>query len=235
MYTAVITGASRGLGRAVSLALARRGATLVVDARGRSALDDVAHELLDAGAAAVESLPGSVTDPAHRAAIAEAVGRAGRLDLLVNNASSLGPSPQPALRDYPLEEWSRVYDVNVAAPLALTQLLLPVLRRSAGAVVNITSDAAVEPYDGWGGYGSSKAALDQWTAILAAEEPGVHVYSFDPGDMRTQMHQEAFPDEDISDRPEPEVVVPAVLMLLDERPAHGRYRGVDLLASAVAS
>ncbi len=235
MYTAVITGASRGLGLAVSLALARRGATLVVDARGRRALDDVAHELLDAGAAAVESLPGSVTDPAHRAAIAEAVGRAGRLDLLVNNASTLGPSPQPALRDYPLEEWSRVYDVNVAAPLALTQLLLPVLRRSGGAVVNITSDAAIEPYDGWGGYGSSKAALDQWTAILAAEEPDVHVYSFDPGDMRTQMHQEAFPDEDISDRPEPEVVVPAILRLLDERPAHGRYRGADLLASAVAS
>jgi NAD(P)-dependent dehydrogenase (short-subunit alcohol dehydrogenase family) len=235
MYTAVITGASRGLGRAVSLALARRGATLVVDARGRPALDDVAQELLDAGAGAVEWLPGSVTDPAHRAAIAEAVGRAGSLDLLVNNASTLGPSPQPALRDYPLEEWARVYDVNVAAPLALTQLLLPVLQRSGGAVVNITSDAAVEPYDGWGGYGSSKAALDQWTAILAAEEPGVHVYSFDPGDMRTQMHQEAFPDEDISDRPEPEAVVPAILRLLDERPADGRYRGTDLLASAVAS
>jgi NAD(P)-dependent dehydrogenase (short-subunit alcohol dehydrogenase family) len=235
MYTAVITGASRGLGRAVSFALARRGATLVVDARGRSALDGVARELLDAGAAAVVALPGTVTDPAHRAAIAGAVGRAGRLDLLVNNASTLGPSPQPALRDYPLEEWSRVYDVNVAAPLALTQLLLPVLRRSGGALVNITSDAAVEPYDGWGGYGSSKAALDQWTAILAAEEPGVHVYSFDPGDMRTQMHQEAFPDEDISDRPAPEVVVPAVLRLLDELPAGGRYRGADLLATAVAS
>jgi NAD(P)-dependent dehydrogenase (short-subunit alcohol dehydrogenase family) len=128
-----------------------------------------------------------------------------------------------------------VYDVNVAAPLALTQLLLPVLRRSGGTLVNITSDAAVEPYDGWGGYGSSKAALDQWTAILAAEEPDVHVYSFDPGDMRTQMHQEAFPDEDISDLPEPEVVVPAILRLLDERPADGRYRGTALLASAVAS
>jgi NAD(P)-dependent dehydrogenase (short-subunit alcohol dehydrogenase family) len=235
MYTAVITGASRGLGRAVSLALARRGATLVVDARGRPALDRVAQELLDAGAAAVEALTGSVTDPAHRAAIAEAVGRAGRLDLLLNNASTLGPSPQPALRDYALEEWSRVYDVNVAAPLALTQLLLPELERSGGTVVNITSDAAVEPYGGWGGYGSSKAALDQWTAILAAEEPGVHVYSFDPGDMRTQMHQEAFPGEDISDRPEPEAVVPAVLRLLDERPADGRYRGADLLAAAVAS
>jgi NAD(P)-dependent dehydrogenase (short-subunit alcohol dehydrogenase family) len=228
MYTAVITGASRGLGRAVSLALARRGATLVVDARGRSALDDVAHELLDAGAAAVESLPGSVTDPAHRAAIAEAVGRAGRLDLLLNNASTLGPSPQPDLRDYPLEEWSRVYDVNVAAPLALTQFLLPVLRRSGGAVVDITSDAAVEPYDGWGGYGSSKAALDQWTAILAAEEPDVHVYSFDPGDMRTQMHQEAFPDEDISDRPLPDVAVPGLLQLLEGDLPSGRYQAQSM-------
>jgi NAD(P)-dependent dehydrogenase (short-subunit alcohol dehydrogenase family) len=235
MYTAVITGASRGLGRAVSLALARRGATLVVDARGRPDLDGVRRELLDAGAAAVESLPGSVTDPAHRAAIADAVGRAGRLDLLVNNASTLGPSPQPALRDYPLDELTRVYEVNVTAPLALTQLLLPALRRTEGTVVNITSDAAVEPYDGWGGYGSSKAALDQWTAILSAEEPGVHVYSFDPGDMRTQMHQEAFPAEDISDRPEPETVVPAILRLVDERPADGRYRGADLLATAVAS
>jgi NAD(P)-dependent dehydrogenase (short-subunit alcohol dehydrogenase family) len=235
MYTAVITGASRGLGRAVSLALARRGATLLVDARGRPALDGVTRELLEAGAAAVEPLPGSVTDPAHRAAIADAVGRAGRLDLLVNNASTLGPSPQPALRDYPLDELTRVYDVNVTAPLALTQLLLPVLRRTEGTIVNITSDAAVEPYDGWGGYGSSKAALDQWTAILAAEEPGVHVYSFDPGDMRTQMHQEAFPDDDISDRPKPETVVPAILRLVDERPADGRYRGADLLATAVAS
>jgi NAD(P)-dependent dehydrogenase (short-subunit alcohol dehydrogenase family) len=235
MYTAVITGASRGLGRAVSLALARRGATLVVDARGRRALDDVAQELLDAGAAAVESLAGSVTDPAHRGAIADAVGRAEQLDLLVNNASTLGPSPQPALRDYPLEEWSRVYDVNVTAPLALTQLLLPMLQSTGGTVVNVTSDAAVEPYDGWGGYGSSKAALDQWTAILGAEESGVHVYSFDPGDMRTQMHQEAFPGEDICDRPEPEAVVPAFLRLVDERPADGRYRGADLLATAVAS
>jgi NAD(P)-dependent dehydrogenase (short-subunit alcohol dehydrogenase family) len=235
MYTAVITGASRGLGRAMSLALARRGARLVVDARGRRALDDVAQELLDAGAAAVESLAGSVTDPAHRAAIADAVGRAEQLDLLVNNASTLGPSPQPALRDYPLEEWSRVYDVNVTAPLALTQLLLPMLQSTGGTVVNVTSDAAVEPYDGWGGYGSSKAALDQWTAILGAEESGVHVYSFDPGDMRTQMHQEAFPGEDICDRPEPEAVVPAFLRLVDERPADGRYRGADLLATAVAS
>jgi NAD(P)-dependent dehydrogenase (short-subunit alcohol dehydrogenase family) len=235
MYTAVITGASRGLGRAVALALARRGALLVVDARGRRALSEVRDELLEAGAATVESLPGSVTDPAHRAAVADAVDKAGRLDLLVNNASLLGPSPQPALRDYPLEDWTRVYDANVAAPLALTQILLPALRSSGGTVVNITSDAAVEPYEGWGGYGSSKAALDQWTAILAAEEAGMHVYSFDPGDMRTRMHQEAFPGEDISDRPEPETVVHAVLRLVDGHPPSGRYRAAELAAAAVAS
>jgi NAD(P)-dependent dehydrogenase (short-subunit alcohol dehydrogenase family) len=217
------------------MALARRGASLVVDARGGEALSDVTRELLEAGAAAVESLSGSVTDPAHRAAVADAVDRAGRLDLLVNNASTLGPSPQPALRDYPPEQWARVYDVNVAAPLALTQLLLPALSRSGGTVVNITSDAAVEPYGGWGGYGSSKAALDQWTAILAAEETGLRVYSVDPGDMRTQMHQDAFPGEDISDRPEPDTVVPALLRLLDERLPSGRYRAADLLAAVVAS
>jgi NAD(P)-dependent dehydrogenase (short-subunit alcohol dehydrogenase family) len=151
----------------------------------------------------------------------------------VNNASTLGPSPQPSLRDYPLQEWAHVYEVNVAAPLALTQGLLTCLRDNAGVVVNITSDAAVEAYEGWGGYGSSKAALDQWTAILAAEEPVLSVFSFDPGDMRTQMHQEAFPGEDISDRPEPETVVPALLRLIDERPASGRYRASALLAAAV--
>jgi NAD(P)-dependent dehydrogenase (short-subunit alcohol dehydrogenase family) len=233
MYTAVITGASRGLGRAVALALAGRGASLVVDARGQRALSDVRDELLEAGARSVKALQGSVADPAHRRDLVDAVGQGGVLDLLVNNASTLGPSPQPSLRDYPLHEWARVYDVNVASPLALTQSLLTSLQKGAGAVVNITSDAAVEAYEGWGGYGSSKAALDQWTAILAAEEPGVGVYSFDPGDMRTQMHQEAFPGEDISDRPEPETVVPALLRLLDERPASGRYRAAALLATAL--
>jgi NAD(P)-dependent dehydrogenase (short-subunit alcohol dehydrogenase family) len=232
MYTAVITGASRGLGRATALALAGRGASLIVDARGRQRLAEVRRELLEAGARSVEALAGSVADPGHRGDLVDAVGRAGTLDLLMNNASTLGPSPQPSLRDYPLQEWARVYEVNVAAPLALTQSLLTPLRDS-GVVVNITSDAAVEAYEGWGGYGSSKAALDQWTAILAAEEPALSVYSLDPGDMRTQMHQEAFPGEDISDRPEPESVVPALLRLIDERPASGRYRASALLAAAV--
>jgi NAD(P)-dependent dehydrogenase (short-subunit alcohol dehydrogenase family) len=233
MYTALITGASRGLGRALALALAERGASLVVDARGQQALSDVRDELLEAGARSVQALRGSVTDPAHRRDLVDAVRQGGGLDLLVNNASTLGPSPQPSLRDYPLQEWARVYDVNVAAPLALTQGLLTLLQKGAGVVVNITSDAAVEAYEGWGGYGSSKAALEQWTAILAAEEPGLSVYSFDPGDMRTQMHQEAFPGEDISDRPEPETVVPALLRLLDARPASGRYQAAALLATAL--
>jgi NAD(P)-dependent dehydrogenase (short-subunit alcohol dehydrogenase family) len=229
MNTAVITGASRGLGRVLALELATRGTSLVVDARGSETLAQVRRELLDAGAPAVESLPGSVTDPAHRAALAGVVERTGRLDLLVNNASTLGPSPQPALVDYPLRDWAQVYDVNVTAPLALTQILVALLRRSGGTVVNITSDAAVEPYAGWGGYGSSKAALDHWTAILAVEEPALRVYSFDPGDMRTQMHQDAFPGEDISDRPLPETVVPAFARLIDERPPSGRYRAADLM------
>jgi NAD(P)-dependent dehydrogenase (short-subunit alcohol dehydrogenase family) len=233
MPTTVITGASRGLGRAMALALAGRGASLVIDARGERELEAVRRELVAAGAASVEAILGSVTDPAHRADLVAAAQRAGTLDLLVNNASTLGPSPQPRLGDYPLHEWGRVYDVNVAAPLALTQQLLACLRRSGGVVLNITSDAAVEPYEGWGGYGSSKAALDQWTAILAAEEPDLSVYSLDPGDMRTTMHQEAFPGEDISDRPEPETVVPAVLRLLDTRPPSGRYRATTLLQAPV--
>jgi NAD(P)-dependent dehydrogenase (short-subunit alcohol dehydrogenase family) len=233
MPTAVITGASRGLGRAIALGLAGRGASLVIDARGREELDAVRRELLAAGATSVEAVAGSVADAAHRGDLLLAVERAGTLDLLVNNASTLGPSPQPRLGDYPPGEWGHVYDVNVAAPLALTQQVLTSLRRSGGVVLNITSDAAVEPYEGWGGYGSSKAALDQWTAILAAEEPDLSVYSLDPGDMRTAMHQAAFPGEDISDRPEPETVVPAVLRLLDERPPSGRYRAATLLAAPV--
>jgi NAD(P)-dependent dehydrogenase (short-subunit alcohol dehydrogenase family) len=145
----------------------------------------------------------------------------------------LGPSPQPRLADYPLDVLAQVYAVNVLAPVALAQRALPLIRDRFGSIVNITSDAAVEPYEGWGGYGSSKAALEQVGNVLAAEEPTVHVYTFDPGDMRTQMHQEAFPGEDISDRPEPETVVPALLRIVQDRPPSGRYRGAD--ASAVAS
>ena len=220
MPIGIVTGASRGLGLALTRALARRGWRLVVDARGREALE-AAVGALDG----VQAIAGDVADPQHRRALVEAAGE--RINVLVNNASLLGPSPQPALADYPLAELERVYEVNLVAPLALAQLVLPRLAPGA-AILDITSDAAVEPYEGWGGYGSSKAALEQLTAILAAENPGLRVYSVDPGDMRTQMHQEAFPGEDITDRPEPEESVPGLLALIDgERPS-GRYRAADL-------
>jgi len=175
-----------------------------------------------------------VTDPAHRAELAAAAGRLGRLDLLVNNASSLGPSPLPPLIGYPLTELRQVYETNVIAPLALISLLAPLMAAHA-MIVNVSSDAAVQPYPGWGGYGSAKAALDQLTAVLAAEEPAFTCYSFDPGDMRTEMHQLAFPGEDISDRPEPESVVPALLSLIDERPVSGRYLAADLSSGLATS
>ena len=225
MAVAIVTGASRGLGRALARSLSDDGWSVVVDARDAEALDRAAAEL---GPEAVRTVPGDVSDPAHRGALVAAALELGGIDLLVNNASVLGPSPQPSLADYPLDVFARVYEVNVVAPLALTQLALPHLRANGGVVVNITSDAAVEAYEGWGGYGSSKAALEQLGNILAAEEPDVHVYTFDPGDMRTQMHQEAFPGEDISDRPEPETVVPALLHVVRTRPPSGRYRAADL-------
>lgn len=224
MPVAIITGASRGLGHAVSLALAERGWSLVIDARNSSALTRTRDELLAAGAADVIAIAGNVAEPEHRAEIADVIAELGRLDLLVNNASQLGPSPQPRLADYPLDNLEQVYAVNVLAPLALTQLVLPTLRASHGRIVNVTSDAGVEPYEGWGGYGSSKAALDQLSAILGAEEPDLRVFAFDPGDMRTTMHQEAFPGEDISDRPEPETVVPALLRLISDDLPSGRYQ-----------
>jgi NAD(P)-dependent dehydrogenase (short-subunit alcohol dehydrogenase family) len=233
MPVAVITGASRGLGRATARALATRGWSLVIDARRDTELSTVATELAAlAGETAVVAVAGDVADPAHRGELAAAVARLGRLDLLVNNASALGPSPQPPLRDYPLPELSRVYEVNVLAPVALIQLLLPSLTRAGGRIVNVSSDAAVEPYPGWGGYGSTKAALDQVSAVLAAEQPELRVYAFDPGDMRTEMHQRAFPDEDISDRPEPETVVPTVLRLVEEDLPSGRYRVAELVRMA---
>jgi NAD(P)-dependent dehydrogenase (short-subunit alcohol dehydrogenase family) len=229
MPTALITGASRGLGFAIAQALVRRGWSLVIDGRDAETLANAARTF---GSSDVRAIPGDVADPAHRARLVEAVAELGRLDLLVNNASVLGPSPQPELARYPLDVLAHVYDVNVFAPLALTQLLLPQLARDTGTIVNISSDAAVEPYPGWGGYGSAKAALDQLSAVLAAEQPELRVYAFDPGDMRTDLQQQAFPDEDISDRPEPETVVPSFLRLLDERPASGRYRAADLSVRA---
>jgi NAD(P)-dependent dehydrogenase (short-subunit alcohol dehydrogenase family) len=219
MPVAIVTGASRGLGLALVRALDQRGWRVVVDARGEEALTEEV-----AGLDGVTGVPGDVADPAHRRALVET---AGSIDLLVNNASLLGPSPQPALADYPLGELRRVYEVNVIAPLALVQLALPRMA-GGGAIVNVTSDAGVEAYEGWGGYGSSKAALEQVGAILAAEHPALRVYTVDPGDMRTQMHQEAFPGEDISDRPPPEDSVPGLLALIEGSLPSGRYRAADL-------
>ncbi|WP_375487769.1 SDR family NAD(P)-dependent oxidoreductase [uncultured Mycobacterium sp.] len=222
---AIVTGAARGFGRALTAALLDRGWIVVGDARRGGELQATAQQL---NSPQFIPLTGDVTDASHRAALLGAAVDAGWLALLVNNASRLGPSPQPALADYPPAELRSVYDTNVFAPLALIQAALPALTANHGVIVNLTSDAAVEPYPRWGGYGSSKAALDQISAILAAEIPGVPVYAFDPGDMRTEMHQAAFPGEDISDRAEPASVVPALLRLLDTRPAPGRYRTADL-------
>ncbi len=226
MSNALITGASQGFGRALLTALVEQGWTCVVDARDAAALQAAAARL-----AGVRAFPGDVVDPGHRAEIVAALD--GRLDLLVHNASALGPSPLPLLADHPLDALRRVYEVDVFAPLALTQLALPALRAApAPTVVALSSDAAVEAYPGWGGYGSAKAALDHLAAVLSVEHPDLRVYAFDPGDMRTAMHQAAFPGEDISDRAEPAAVVPALLRLLDERPDSGRYRAADLLTVA---
>ncbi len=230
MPVALITGASRGFGLALARALARRGWSLILDGRNAEALENAVGTL--EGAAAVVAIPGDVSDPDHRDALAAAARSAGRVDLLVNNASDLGPSPLPPLARYSLVELEQVFRVNAVAPLALIQLVLPQLHASAGIVADISSDAAVEAYPGWGGYGASKAALDQLTAVAAAEEPGIAFYAFDPGDMRTAMHQAAYPGEDISDRPAPETVVPALLRLIEERPVSGRYRASDVLAGA---
>jgi NAD(P)-dependent dehydrogenase (short-subunit alcohol dehydrogenase family) len=227
MPVAIITGASRGLGRATARALAERGWSLVLDARGAADLGAVVDEL--SARTTVTGVPGDVSSTVHRDDLVRAATGLGDLALLVNNASVLGPSPQPTLAEYPLAAFEDVYRVNVVAPLALIQRALPALRRHGGTIVNVTSDAAVEGYEGWGGYGSSKAALEQLTNILAAEEPAVRVHRFDPGDMRTQMHQDAFPGEDISDRPEPEdEAVPALVHLIEAGLPSGRYRAGDL-------
>ncbi|HKO28811.1 MAG TPA: SDR family NAD(P)-dependent oxidoreductase [Solirubrobacteraceae bacterium] len=223
MPLAIITGSSRGLGLALARALAERGWALVLDARGGAELERAAREL--GRLTEVLALPGDVADDWHRGALVEAAGE--KVDLLVNNASLLGPSPQPPLGRYPLDTLERVYQVNVLAPLALTQLVLPRMA-DGGAIVNVSSDAALEPYAGWGGYGSSKAALDQLSAILAEEHPTLRIYSVDPGDMRTRMHQEAFPGEDISDIPPPEASVPGLLRLIEGELPSGRYVAREL-------
>jgi NAD(P)-dependent dehydrogenase (short-subunit alcohol dehydrogenase family) len=224
MPVGMVTGASRGLGLALARALDERDWELVVDARGAGALAAATADL-----SRVTAIPGDVADPVHRRALVEAAGE--QIDLVVNNASLLGPSPQPALAEYPLDVLREVYEANVFAPLALLQLALPRLADGA-AVLDITSDAGVEPYEGWGGYGSSKAALEQLTAILAAEHPGLRVYWVDPGDMRTQMHQDAFPGEDISDRPPPEESIPGLLALIEGSLPSGRYRASEVTEPA---
>jgi NAD(P)-dependent dehydrogenase (short-subunit alcohol dehydrogenase family) len=224
--TAIVTGAGQGFGLALTASLAARGTTVIACARD-------ADRLLDATASlpGVVALAGDVTDPGFRADLVDAAD--GALDLLVHNAGELGPSPLPTLERYPLDALRGVLETTVLAPLALTQIALPLLRASAtGTVVTLSSDAAVEAYAGWGGYGAAKAALDHLAAVLAVEEPGLRVHAFDPGDMRTAMHQRAFPGEDISDRPEPETVVPSLLRLIDERLPSGRYRAADLAAAA---
>jgi NAD(P)-dependent dehydrogenase (short-subunit alcohol dehydrogenase family) len=223
---AVVTGASRGLGLALARELAGRGWALVIDARGAEALEAAREEL--SHLAEVIAVAGDVADEAHRTALVEAARSFGRLDALVNNASLLGPSPQPDLATYPLDVLQDVYAANVFGPLRLIQLALPLLAEHRGRVLNVTSDAGVEGYEGWGGYGSSKAALEQLSNVLAAEHPELRVYWVDPGDMNTRMHQEAYPGEDISDRPPPEASVPGMLRLLEGDLPSGRYRKSEL-------
>jgi NAD(P)-dependent dehydrogenase (short-subunit alcohol dehydrogenase family) len=226
MKKAVITGASRGLGRALAAGLAAAGYALIIDGRDPRALQAAVDGIRAAVPGAdVTGRPGDVTDPVHRKELAA---RAGGIDLLVNNASTLGATPLPALADYPVDELRAAFETNVVAPVALVQLFLPALRERGGAVLNITSDAATEPYTGWGGYGAAKAALEQASNVLAAEEPSVRVWWTDPGDLRTDMHQAAFPGEDISDRPLPESVIPAFVRMITERMPSGRYRAAEL-------
>ncbi len=219
-HTALITGASRGLGLALARQLARQGWRLIIDARDAAVLEAARAKL--AQATRVVAIAGDVGDVMHRQALVEAARASGGLDALVNNASMLGPSPQPQLLEYPLDVLEQVYRINVLAPLALIQALRHELKPGA-AVINITSDAGVEAYEGWGGYGSSKAALEQLSKILASENSVWRIYWVDPGDMRTAMHQEAFPGEDISDRPLPEVSVPGLMALIEGTHPSGRY------------
>jgi NAD(P)-dependent dehydrogenase (short-subunit alcohol dehydrogenase family) len=235
MAIALVTGASRGLGRALAEELAGRGWSLVLDARDAEALAEAERDLLPrlSPGAVLVAIAGDVTDDGHRRALVQAAERLGGLDVLVNNASTLGATPLPSLVTYPLEELTRVLAVNVVAPLALVQLAMSLLRRSTRpTVVNITSDASVEAYEGWGGYGLSKAALDHLSAVLAVEEPSVRVWAVDPGDMRTQMHQDAFPGEDISDRPVPADVVPDLVRLIEGNLPSARRRLSELTESS---
>jgi NAD(P)-dependent dehydrogenase (short-subunit alcohol dehydrogenase family) len=238
MSVAIVTGASRGLGQALAEGLAREGWSLVIDGRDATALESAARRLepllVDGGA--VRDRAGDITDAAHRRDLVAAAAELGGLDLLVNNAGTLGTSPLPSLGDYPLDDLRVAFEVNVVAPLGVTQAALPLLLLSPQPrLLNITSDAAVEAYEGWGGYGAGKAALDHLSAVFAVEYPTVSVWAVDPGDLRTAMHQAAFPGEDISDRPDPETVVPAFLALIRSDRPSGRYRASELVGTEVAA
>jgi NAD(P)-dependent dehydrogenase (short-subunit alcohol dehydrogenase family) len=234
MSVAIVTGASRGLGEALTVGLARAGWSLVVDGRDRRTLDaaaDLARAQATPGAHVV-AVAGDITDPDHRHDLTAAAFDLGGLDLVVNNAGTLGASPLPALGDYPLDELRVAFEVNVVAPLGLVQDALPLLLDAERPrVLDITSDAAVEAYEGWGGYGAGKAALEHLGAVLAVEYPALTVWSVDPGDLRTAMHQAAFPGEDITDRPEPATVVPALVALIASNRPSGRYRATDLVGA----
>lgn len=232
MKTALITGASRGLGLELARELAQQGWQLVINARGKEALELARVELADW--TAIVAVVGDVTDANHRRKLAEAGQELGRLDAVVNNASVLGPSPQPQLIDYPLDVLEQVYRANVIAPLGVLQAVRDQLNADA-RIVNVTSDAGFEAYEGWGGYGSSKAALAQWSQVLSAEHPEWRVYWVDPGDMQTQMHQEAFPGEDISDRPLPKTSVPGFVALLEGDYESGRYAAREVVGEPVLS
>ena len=228
MKNALITGASRGLGLALARELAQKGWGLIIDGRGRKALEEVRIEL--SKKTNIIAITGDITAESHRKKLAKAAHDLDGLDAVINNASFLGPSPQPSLMEYPLDVLEQVYQTNVIAPLALIQILHPTLRLDA-CIMNITSDAGVEAYGGWGGYGSSKAALEHLSHIFAEENPSLRVYWVDPGDMRTQMQQEAFPDEDISDRPLPEESVPGLINLIEGHQPSGRYRAREFIST----
>jgi NAD(P)-dependent dehydrogenase (short-subunit alcohol dehydrogenase family) len=217
---AIVTGGSQGLGLALSRALAHRGYALVIDARRADRLDGATNEL--AGLTTVVGIGGDITDADHRRRLIEAATRLGRIDLLVNNASTLGASPLPTIDDIDLDVLRQTYETNVVAPIALYQAAIPHLAQHA-TIVNITSDAAAEAYPSWGGYGATKAALEQASRVLAAERTDLRILTVDPGDMRTEMHQDAFPGEDISDRPDPEASVPGLLTLIEGDQPSGRY------------
>jgi NAD(P)-dependent dehydrogenase (short-subunit alcohol dehydrogenase family) len=241
MPIAIVTGGSRGLGKALTRALLDRGWSVVTDGRDPDALERTATELRgprsgrnpDPPGAPLVTVAGDVTDAGHRRQLVAAARALGGLDLLVNNAGILGPSPQPPLSVYPLDALREVYEVNVVAPLAIIQAALPLLLQSADPrLLDVTSDASVEAYEGWGGYGSAKAAVDQLGAVLGLEEPGLRVWTVDPGDMATRMHQEAFPGQDISDRPAPEEVVGVLVELIESDRPSGRYRADELRFAA---